>query len=208
MARSFDTWVMHRLRVAATLAAVAPVGVRLGDGHRTILEVRRPPLPECPGHAVVPPCWFHSMVVHAHRGLTAGPGTIMATLTDSNIVAVDVALAHAGMTLPGGIWRIDHQRSWAYLFATTLGIDATRSAATDARPDVAVDASIGDPLEVGFFEDEATGVTLVCTSGPVGDERTHARYLKVVHTMLAPCATAELCSELEQPTAGGAEGHR
>ncbi len=208
MARSFDTWVMNRLRVAATLAAVAPVRVRVGDGERTVLEVRRPPLPQCPGHTVVPPCWFRSMVVDSLRGLAPGSGTIMASLTDINIVTVDVALAHPGMTLPGGIWRIDHQHSWAYLFTTTLGIDATRSAAAEGRPDIAVDTSVGDSLQVGFFEDEATGVTLVCTSGPVGDERSAAHYLEVVHTMLVPCATAELCSELEQRTAGGAEGRR
>ena len=208
MARTLDPSIMRGLRVAATLVAVAPVRVRLGDGHRILLEVRRPPPPDCCDHPVVPPCWFRALVVQTPHGPAAGAGTIMDSLTDAETLTVDVALVHAGMTLPGGIWRIDHPRSWTYLFATTLGIEAARRAVTDGEPGlpVALAASVGGPIDVRYLEDECTGVTVIRMSGPAGDERSARCQLEVVHDVLARCAGAELSSELQQPPTGGAGG--
>lgn len=205
MARTLDPSIMRGLRVAATLVAVAPVRVRLGDGHRILLEVRRPPLPDSSDHPVVSPCWFRALVVQTPHGPAAGAGTIMDSLTDAETLTVDVALVHAGMTLPGGIWRIDHPGSWTYLFAATLGIEGAHRAVVDGEPGlpVALSGSLGGPIDVRYLEDECTGVTVIRMSGPAGDERSARCQLEVVHDVLARCAGAELSSELQQPPTGG-----
>lgn len=134
----------------------------------------------------VPPCWFHSLVAHARVGAISGP--FLGTEVDLTTLRVDTTLAHAGVALAGGVWRVDHPHSWTWLFATSLDVDAARQANRD-RPHRTTG---GAALAFGSFGDARTGITVISATGPAGDDSFAARQLEGVHGVLARCAIAEL----------------
>lgn len=183
MSTRFDDRILWKIRVAATLATTLPVRVTVTDRRRTILEVRRPPLPECEGHPVVPPCWFRSVVARACSDGDAGLASLIGSAVDDDDVGVTVDLQHCGTELPGDIWRLDHPGSSFYVFATSLGPEEARSA-------------IGEPdLELGVLGNADTGVSLVSVFAP-GPGPQHR---ETVHTILGRCAASELEADLVRP---------
>ncbi|MGH9153616.1 MAG: hypothetical protein ACRD03_14705 [Acidimicrobiales bacterium] len=186
----FDPSTFWHLRASATLAAAVSARVLLTDGARTLVEVRRPPLPEHAGHPLVPPCWFRSMVVHGRLGFPHGTNPLVDQLVAAARLAVRVELDHPGASLPGGVWRLDHPSTSTYVFATALPACSARAA---------VGAVTADG---GFLEDSATGVTLVSATMAGETAGAEAAYGAALD-MLARCAAAELVADLEQAASEG-----
>jgi hypothetical protein len=187
---------LRSLRVAATLAAVAPsVRVRICDGEQLLTEVHRPPLPTDATHRVVPPCVFRLAVAHACEIAALGRAVAFAGLPAGADPTIHIGLASGDLTLPGGIWRIGHHDRWTHLFATTLTLADAMGATTDGADPPAPGAWV----RLGFHHDELTGVTLVHVTGPAGDKVTAARDRDVLEATLARCATAELLADIDRP---------
>lgn len=195
----FDPPDLWQLRVAATLVAAAPMSARVSDGDRTLLRAMRPPFPDNAEHAVVPTCWFHSMVAHARTGVVLGTGPILDCLLRAGSLRVGLELHHPGEALPGGVWRLDRHCAPLYLVATSLGGERAKEVATGGLPPVA--AGGRRALEVGYLEDQATGVTVVSISVPplrAGQGADAAAVdLALVHDVLARCLAAELIDDIE-----------
>ncbi|MFP5317796.1 MAG: hypothetical protein ACLGI2_05815 [Acidimicrobiia bacterium] len=186
MDATFDPRTLWQLRVAASLATALPVRVLVTDGADLLFEVRRPEVPADPGRALVPPCWFRAMVASARSTVAMEAGPLSEAMLGARRLRIRPVLDHAGSSLPGGIWRLDHSSSATYVFASGLTEDAARVAAGADAPAAA--------LEPGFLADPATGVTLV--SATAGSTADPAAVLDVVHGMLAGCVAAELLAEM------------
>lgn len=193
MDSTLDEGTLWRLRVAASLATALPMRVLLTDGARLLFEVRRPPLPDRHTCALVPPCWFRAAVAGARSSVPGSDTALMQTMTSAGELGISLVLQHAGASLPGGVWRLDHPGSSIYVFATGLWLSAAR-AAVGSAPEVAA-------LDPGFLGDPGTGVTLVSATAPSGAEP--AATLDAVHGMLARCTAAELLAEVGASAPGG-----
>jgi hypothetical protein len=182
----FDAATRWKLRVAASLSTALPVRVLVTDGPVLLFEVRRPPTPADPGRMVLPPCWFRTMVTSVRSPVLPVVGPLTEAMVNARQLRVTPVLEHAGASLPGGIWRLNHPASATYVFATGLSQSAAQGA-IGADPDVAA-------LDPGLLSDPATGVTLVsATAGSTADPVTT---LDVVTGMLARCAAADLLAEV------------
>jgi hypothetical protein len=191
---------LRALREAATLASVArDVRVRIGDGRRTVVEVRRPPFGEGdPGVLTVPPCRFRVAVGAAHAQHAAGQGVVMAGLETLTDPVVHVGLAPTDAVLPGDIYRLYGDDEWTLLLATDLELDAAMGAAAsldDAVFGACGNLHAGAHVRIGFHYDDLTAMTLVHTS--VRDHGPATRdHLAAIESVLACCVVEELARDL------------
>jgi hypothetical protein len=192
---------LRALREAATLASVArDVRLRIGDGRRTVVEVRRPPFCADDGVLMVPPCRFRAAVAAAHAQHIAGQAVVMAGLEHVTDPTVRIGLGPSDVLLPGGIYRLFSDDEWTLLFATYLELGAAMSACSEMEQ--ATVAPCGHVLtdrhvRIGFHYDELTAITLVHTAvrdhGPATLD-----HLDAMQRALARCVVDELANELDQ----------
>lgn len=202
---------LRALRVAATLAAVAvDVRVRVGDGERTTVEVRRPPTPRDDGCVVVPPCYFRAAVGRANTQQAGGQPVEMAGLEGVCDPVIEIGLAPSDAALPGDIYRLSSGDEWTFLFGTTLRVDAAMACCGDLDEVLAVgcgEVGIGAQaneaptnenraVRIGFHHDEVTQITLVHTAVPELQFARAEQHLAALHTVLARCAVEELVAHL------------
>lgn len=197
MPDGLSTDAFRAMRIAASVAVAAP-GIRLliRDGKRHLLTVVAPPFPDV-DHPVVPPCAFRSAVARGRTIVEQGHRLSFLDLPGGNEPVIEVDLPSGDRALPGGIYRIGHDRCWSHLFPTDLDLDATKAAAADGSPSIPVDGPAGSRgTRVGFHHDAATAITLVHTTCDAGDVGAARRQVEVLEAVLARCVTAELLSEV------------
>lgn len=176
---------MAALRRAATLVHGLPgLRVRLRDGHRTLLEVARPPLPAGP---VIGPCAFRAAVARAHEQLKGGARLTLMGLPEHVAPAVDVGVRRGDAALPGGIYRIAVGNAEVHAFATTLAPRGCRDLLDRHGGHVA-------GLPVRLHHDAATEVTVVHT---VGERSTRdPAHLEQLEALLAGFVADEIVHEV------------
>lgn len=210
--RGLSASALRALRVAATLASVArDVRLRIGDGRRVSVEVRRPPCDgEAPagdaGRLVVPPCHFRVAVGKAYAQHVCGRAVAMTGIDDTDPV-IQIGLPPSDAVLPGDIYRLQNGDEWTFLFATAL--DLKRAIAAGAELDEARPSDCGRLLvddgtsggargvvKVAFHYDDLTDITLVHTSVPELDLAGADAHVSALQRLLARCAIEELMGEL------------
>jgi hypothetical protein len=110
------------LRVGATLAHIAPVRLRVGDGRWSLFEVGPEP-PSAGPCQWLPPCAFRVSVARARHARAAGRPVAVRGLPAGVDPCVELALAPGDDARPGGRLRLRQGDAWRHLFATTLTPD-------------------------------------------------------------------------------------
>jgi hypothetical protein len=194
---------LRALREAATLASVArDVRLRIGDGKRTVVEVRRPPFDDDAGVLMVPPCRFRAAVASAYAQHSAGQAVVMAGLEYVADPVVHVGLGPTDAVLPGDIYRLYGDDEWTLLFATVLDVESALGACAGIEDAVVATCGhlhTGRHVKVGFHHDDLTAITLVHTSvrdhGPATLD-----HIDSMERVLACCAVGELMRDVDQRT--------
>jgi hypothetical protein len=192
---------LRALREAATVASVArDVRLRIGDGRRTVVEVRRQPFGDDDAVLTVPPCRFRAAVAAAHAQHAAGQAVVMAGLENVTDPVVHVGLGPSDVLLPGGIYRLFGDDEWTLLFATHLELGEAMTACSGLEE--ATIASCGHVVtdrhvRIAFHHDELTAITLVHTSVRDHGPATLV-HLEAMQRALARCIVDELVSEIDQ----------
>lgn len=172
------------LRVtAAVLAAVPMVHARVRYHDETLLEVRRPPLPEGREHPVLPPCAFHNSVARAHQGRKRGERLAFRGLPAGAEPAIDWTVAAGDLALPGSMFRCSNSGSWWHIAAVAMPLPAATAAALGAGEET---------VDIRFHSDPHLDVTLMHISTEAGRVRESADAVDRLQTAIARCAVAEL----------------
>lgn len=205
---------LRALRIAATLASVArDVRVRIGNGERTTVEVRRPPfdgglVDSDPDRIVVPPCHFRVAVAKAYAQHVGGQPVAMTGVDDMSDPVIEVGLPPSDAVLPGDIYRLHNDDEWTFLFATDLDLEHAIAAGAELDEAhksecgrlVVDDGCSGDSasrvVKVAFHYDDLTDITLVHTSVPELDLASADAHVTALQRLLARCAIEELMGEL------------
>jgi hypothetical protein len=185
---------LRALRKAAALSMIAPaLRVRVADGRRTLIEVRRPPFPDgCARY--VPPCAFNRAVGRAHRAMAAGQDLAFAGLEEGHDPRVEIGLPPGDRAFPGGIYRVTRGSEWTHVLPTTLTQEAI-VATLEARPtDVTFPAATTRAIAV--HRDDETDVLVLHLSCEAGDEVKSAELHDALVQVMACCSVVELLDDL------------
>jgi hypothetical protein len=181
--------VLTALRTAATLVHAVPrLRLAVRQGERTVLEVRRPPLPEVP-HLVLPPCAFHAAVARGHRMRRAGEQVGMRGIDAGPEPVIALGLPEGDIALPGGMVRLSRDQHWWHLAATPL-------APARFRP-VLDDPSLSD---VAVHGDEVLEASVLYVVTDAGDRPASRRAIAELGTAVARAGVEDLCERLAAPS--------
>lgn len=173
------------LRCAAGLVSAVPQArLRIGEGDRLLLEVRRPPF-SSDELRQVPACAFRASVARAWARHQAGQAQQFLDLRDDALLCVDIGMPAGQPVLAGGIVRATVDQHWVHVVCVALGVEACR--------DTMWTEELDGVCATGFAD---LGVTVLHAASPIDDDHASWCAHQAVERALALCSVAQIEEQL------------